>query len=260
MRISEVIKQEKTQSQITKLLCALIVCVSLLLVVEIVFQIPIINDAFSTDALSENMGDNKIIWLVLWLLMFAQVTIIPVPSMPIYVFCNRTYLVAQGAGLTDLFSLRTLFFVAFVTSASVVGSIVAYGLGKLGGRKAVRWIAGDEDDYNKWSKALNCKTGKYIYAATVVFPIFPDDVLCLVAGALKIDFKFFLISNILGKLVGAFCLLMFLRVPYLSNFFQGSVDGGFPWAIVVYSALLLCSTLTLVLWKRRVHTQKKHKE
>lgn len=82
--------------------------------------------------------------------MFAQVTIIPIPAMPIYVFCSGTTLVAPGPNLVDLFSLETLFFCAFVVSACVVGSIAAYWLGRLGGGKAVKWIAGDEEDYNQW--------------------------------------------------------------------------------------------------------------
>lgn len=249
MKISELLKQEKTQSQITKLLYALIVCISLLLVVEIIFQIPVVNNAFSTDALSNNMSNNKIVWLVLWLLMFAQVTIIPVPAMPIYVFCNRTSLVANGSELLDLFSFRTLFFILFVTSACIAGAVTAYALGKLGGRKAVKWIAGDEEDYNKWSKALNCKAGKYIYTATVFLPLFPDDILCLVAGALKIDFKFFLISNILGRIVGSFCLLIFLRIPYLSTFFQGTAEGEIPYTIIIYGIIIVVTIILLIIQK-----------
>lgn len=259
-KISTIIKEEKTQNQLTKLLYALIVCVALLLVVEIIFQIPSVKYAFSTEALANSMGDNKIVWFVLWLLMFAQVTIIPVPAMPIYVFCNRTSLVAFGDGLTDLFSLRTLFFILYVTSACLAGAVTAYALGKFGGRKAVKWIAGDEEDYNEWTKALNCKAGKYIYAATVLLPIFPDDILCLVAGALKIEFRFFLLANISGRLIGAFCTLLFLRIPYVSNFFNSSTDGSFPWALLVYCILLILCFVSLLLWKSYLKRTKQNKQ
>lgn len=252
MKLKHLLKEEKTQIQITKLLYAVVVCTALLLLVEIIFQIPAISEVFSTEALSDNMGNNKVVWLVLWLLMFAQVTIIPVPSMPIYVFCNRTPLVAKGSDITDLFSLDTLFFICFVVSACLAGSIVAYLLGKFGGKRAVKWIAGDEDDYEKWSKALNCTAGKYIYTITVFLPIFPDDILCIVAGALSIDFKFFLLANIFGKLVGAFCLLLFLRVPYITNFFQGAnSEGGVPWALIVYAILFLASLILVIICRAK---------
>ena len=256
MKIRELLKQEKTQTQITKLLWTVVVCTALLLVVEVIFQIPAVSQAFSPETL--NNSDSTIIWVLLWLLMFAQVTIIPVPAMPIYVFCNRTSLVAPGPNITDLFSLETLFFICFVVSACLAGSLVAYALGKFGGKKAVKWIAGDEEDYDKWSKTLNCTAGKYIYTATVFLPIFPDDIICIVAGALSIDFKFFLFANIFGKLVGAFCLLIFLRVPYISDFFQGaSAEGGIPWALVVYALLFItCLIIALV---RRNKEKKKQK-
>ena len=100
----------------------------------------------------ESIGSsNKVVaWVILWLLMFAQVTIIPVPALPIYVFCSGTSLVAPGPNLSDLFSGETAFFCIYVVSACLAGSIVAYWLGRLAGGKAIKWIAGDEEDYNQW--------------------------------------------------------------------------------------------------------------
>lgn len=169
--------------------------------------------------------------------------------MPLYVFCNNTSLVAFGPNLIDLFSLRTLFFVCFVVSACLAGSIASYFLGRLCGKKAVKWIAGDEEEYNKWSSTLNCRAGKYIYSATIIFPIFPDDLLCIVVGALKMNFPFFVLVNIVGKLIGAFCMLLFLRVPIICDFFQSSINGGFPWALLVYSILLVLCIIVLIILK-----------
>lgn len=250
MKLTEFFNNEKTKKQIMKLLYALIVCLALLLVVELLFQIPAVKNAFSTDVLSDSMGNSVAVWVVLWLLMYAQVTIIPVPAMPIYVFCNSTSLVSYGEGLFDLFSLRTVFFVLFVTSACVVGAMSSYWLGRLGGKKAVKWIAGDEEDYNLWSEKLNNKVGKYIYAGTVLLPVFPDDILCLVAGAMKMDFGFFTIVNISGRVIGAYCMLLFMRLPYISSFFTSSVNGGFPWALLVYAILLVASIIATILWKK----------
>ena len=248
-KIKALLTNERNQKQITKLLYAAIICVGLLLLVEGLFQIPAINSLFSEEAIGTN-AKSITAWVVLWLLMFTQVTIIPIPAMPIYVFCNGTALVAQGPTLTDAFSLHTLFFVCFVVSACVAGSIVAYWLGRLGGGKAVKWIAGDEEDYNQWCKILNRKGGKIFYACTVLFPLFPDDIICLVVGAMKMNFKYFLTINAIGKLIGAYCFIIFLRLPYLADFFNSSRGEGFPWSLVVYAALLVICSVILIIWKK----------
>lgn len=248
-RLKNIITNPKTQKQITKLLYAAIVCLALLLVVEGLFQIPTIANLFNEEAIGTS-GESITAWVILWLLMFAQVTIIPIPAMPIYVFCSGTNLVAYGSNLTDLFSLRTLFFICFVVSACLVGAIVAYWLGRIGGGKAVKWIAGDEEDYKHWCSILNNKKGKIIYACTVLLPIFPDDLICLVVGAMKMDFKYFVIVNIIGKLIGAFCMLLFLRLPYLDVFFTSSRNGEFPWSIVIYGSLLLLCIIITLIWKK----------
>jgi membrane protein YqaA with SNARE-associated domain len=112
--------------------------------------------------------------------------------MPIYVFCNGCNgIIANGPGLISLLSLKTIFFILYTTSACVLGSMCAYSMGRTGGKKAVKWIAGDEEEYFDWCKKLNCKAGKWLYALTVFLPIFPDDIICIVVGAIKMDFKFF---------------------------------------------------------------------
>lgn len=251
-KISQLFESEKIKKQIYKLLWTLIVCLFLLFAVEVIFQIPAISNAFSSDVLENSMGDNKAVWVVLWLLMFAQVTIIPVPAMPIYVFCNNTALVSYGSGLIDLFSLRTLFFVLYVTSACVVGAIAAYWLGRTGGKKAVKWIAGEEEDYQLWCKKLNCKAGKWIYAATVLLPIFPDDIICLVVGSMKMDFKFYTLVNLINRFIGAYTILLFMRLPIINSFFTSAVNGGFPWALLVYSILFIIVLIITIIWKKKV--------
>lgn len=259
-KIKEIFTNERHKKQITKFLYAALMCIGLLLIVEGLFQIPAISDLFSAESIGKD-SENIWAWVILWLLMFAQVTIIPIPAMPIYVFCSGTNLVAYGSGLVDLFSLRTLFFCVFVVSACLAGSIVAYWLGRVGGGKAVKWIAGDEEDYNQWCKILNKKSGKIFYAATVLFPLFPDDIICLVVGAMKMDFKYFTLVNIVGKLIGAFCSLLFLRLPVISDFLLSSRSGGFPWSIVIYGALLLLLTMFTIIWKLKFEkTSNKNKE
>lgn len=250
--IKQIFAEDKHKKQITKLLYTVIICVSLLLLVECLFQIPGIKNIFNAESIGTD-GASITAWIILWLLMFAQVTIIPIPAMPIYVFCSGTKLVAKGDGLLDLFSIETVFFCLFVVSACLAGSIVAYWLGRIGGGKAVRWIAGEEEDYNQWCKVLNKKGGKIFYACTILFPIFPDDLLCLVVGAMKLDFIYFTIVNIIGKLIGSFCMLVFIRLPIISDFFTSSRGEGFPWSIVIYILLLIITIVITIIWKIKIN-------
>lgn len=248
-KLKDIVNNERHRKQITKFLYAVIMCIGLLLFVEGLFQIPAINNLFTAEQIK--YADSRVwMWLILWLLMFAQVTIIPIPAMPIYVLCSGIPVFVPGGSLIDLFSLETLFFCAFVVSACVIGSIVAYWLGRIGGGKAVKWIAGDEEDYNQWCQILNKKGGKIFYACTVLFPIFPDDLLCLVVGAMKMDFKYFTIVNIIGKLIGSFFMLLFIRLPILSDFFTSSRNGGFPLSIVIYGILFILGIIATILWKK----------
>ena len=249
-KLKKLFEQEKTQKQVYKLLLTLIVCLFFLLLVEIIFKIPAVTRFFGPDNL--NKGNNITVWIILWLLMFAQVTIIPMPAMPIFAFCINTTLVAYGSDFMDLFSLRTLFFVLYVTSACLTGAICAYLLGRFGGKKAVKWIAGEEEEYQLWCNKLNCKAGKWIYAATVLLPIFPDDIICIVVGSIKMDFKFYIIVNAINRFIGSYCILLFMRMPYINNFFSSTVNGGFPWALLAYSILFILSIVAAIIWKRKV--------
>lgn len=170
--------------------------------------------------------------------------------LPIMVACNRTYLVSDlGFGLMDLFSMRTLFFIVFCTSATVVGSIVAYWLGRFGGKRAVKWIAGDEEEFDKWTHAMNGKVGKGAYALTVLLPIFPDDLLCIVVGAMRMDFLFFVVVHVVGSLIGMFTGLFCMRLPYANEFFNSGGES-FPTALLVYSILTIVFLVATLLLKK----------
>ena len=104
----------------------------------------------------------------------------------------------------------------------------------------------------------NGKLGKQLYTATVLLPIFPDDILCLVAGAVQIDFKFFVVVNVIGRIIGTVTLLVFMRLPYLSQFFSSATNGGIPWALFVYALLLILCFIVIIFWydlKKKIKTK-----
>lgn len=237
----------KTLNQLSKLSFAAIFCILLLWGIDLVFSIPQVNYYFGSGFLQEQSG--MWFWVILWLAMFAQVTIIPIPAMPLYVVCNNIpNVVANGASILNLFSWQTLFFCAYVTSACVTGCIVSYLIGRSGGKKIVKWMAGDEEEFDKWCHILNNKKGKIIYSFTIFLPIFPDDLLAIVMGSLKMDFKFYVLMNLIGRGVGAFFMNLFIRFPYINKFFMADSSNGFPWikTILYLFLTLICLIFTLI--------------
>ena len=237
--------------QILKLLETCLLCLALLLITEIICRMPFITKYFGSGALEEKHG--TLMWVILWLIMFAQVTIIPIPAMPILVFCNSVGIISSGNGILDLFSMQTLNFLIVTVSAAVAGSICSYWLGRLFGKTAIKWVAGDEQEYDKWCSILGGKVGSWVYAGTIILPLFPDDLLCIVAGAIKIKFKFYVIAHIVGQLIGEIAILIFMRLPFISKFFNISGDSNL--SLIVYITLVILNILTLIIY--RIHIKKK---
>ena len=105
-KLKIIIDNDRRRKQITKFLYAAIMCIGLLLFVEGLFQIPAINNLFTAEQIA--YADDQVwMWILLWLLMFAQVTIIPIPAMPIYILCSGIPVFVPGNNLVDLFSLKT---------------------------------------------------------------------------------------------------------------------------------------------------------
>ena len=57
IKLKNLLRQEKIQKQIYKLLLTLIVCLFFLIIVEFLFKIPYIQNAFSRNILKNNIED-----------------------------------------------------------------------------------------------------------------------------------------------------------------------------------------------------------
>lgn len=208
--------------QIIKILKVTITATLIMLLSEIIFSIPQINNLFSD--LVINSGNW--FYLVLWIIMFLQVTILNVPAYVILSAC-------VSIGVTTL----SFEFVTCVITAYVAGAMLAYLIGYKFGTKAVKWCAGSEDDFNKWCEVLNTK-GKWWYFATVILPIFPDDLLCIVCGAVKFNKFLFLVFNFIGRLVGLITILLVLN-------FVGMFETNFPYMIIVWSVVFVAQYIVM---------------
>lgn len=234
-----------TIEQWHKALRVIIICMVFMTLSEGIFEIPVIKNFFGADLIKGQSG--WMVYAIVWLVMFLQVAIIPIPALPILTACNQINgLVGSNFELSGLFSFQTLVFVVFVTSATLTGAIASYWLGRTFGKKAVTWVAGSEKDYKIWSRKLNGKMGKWIYGATVLLPIFPDDLISLVIGSIKMNFTFYTIINVICKFIGLYAMLIFMRIPGIDIMFGKSTD--FPWALILYVGILfVCIIINSIL-------------
>lgn len=118
--------------------------------------------------------------------------------------------------------------VAFVVSSlgTIAGSLVCYAVGRYFGFKVVSWVAGEEKTVNAMS--LLGKKGKIPFVAMLIFPFFPDDILCMTAGLVKMSFKFFIIT---------ICICRPIAIAFISFLGTGSVIPFEGWGIPVWIAI-----------------------
>lgn len=137
-----------------------------------------IKDMTSIEALREyieNSG-NWAVWVFI-LFQFLQVVILPIPS---------TVTVMAGVALFGPLKCSIFSFIGIF-----IGSVLAFGIGRWLGYKVVSWIVGKED-LDKWLKKIK---GKDYLILSIMFllPLFPDDVLCFIAGLSSMTWGYFLV-------------------------------------------------------------------
>lgn len=216
------------KQQIIKILKVSMIATAIMLGFEILFSFDVITNWFGE--LITKSGDWA--YLVIWVIMFLQVTILNLPAYVILSAC-------VSIGISTL----SWEFILVTISAYMCGCLLAYWLGWKFGKKAVKWCAGSEEDYDKWCNVLNAK-GKWWYLITVVFPFFPDDLLCIVAGSVKFNFWFYFFSNLIGRTIGLVTMLYTLRLI-------GMIGGGFPFMIIMWGVALLAELIIYLVLNRK---------
>lgn len=206
-----------TKEQIQRILKVCIVATIIMLIFEVIFSIPAINNFFK-DWITSTSG--WVVFLVIWLIMFLQCTILNIPA----------YVVLSASISIGLNCLSWQYLLCVIT-AYMAGCILAYWIGRWWGIKAVKWCAGSDDDFEKWSSILNTK-GKWWYALTVLLPLFPDDLLCIVAGSVRFNFAFYVVVNAICRSIGLVAMILTLQAV-------GSISGGIPLMVIVWAIALV---------------------
>ncbi len=195
----------------------LITCILIFLVVCAVIFFAIcatglINKINSIQALRDYIADfgNMAVFLFI-LFCFLQVVVLPVPG---------SVTVAAGVALFGPFKCAIYSFIGIV-----FGSVVAFAIGRWVGYKAVKWIVGKES-LDKWLEKLK---GKDYLILSIMFllPLFPDDILCFVAGLSSMTWIYFLVMIFVTRLISVFT----------TSYSIGLIPFNTWWGIIIWIAI-----------------------
>lgn len=145
-------------------------------------------------------------------LQYLQVVLLPIPA----IVSTLAGVALFGAFSTIIYSLIGI----------VTASITAFLIGRKLGYKAVAWLVGKES-LDKWQKKLKGKDNFFLTLAFLL-PVFPDDILCFVAGLSSMSLRYFSIMILICRGIGitATCF-SFDFIPFTTW-----------WGLLIWGALL----------------------
>lgn len=156
---------------------------------------------------------------------FLQVVILPVPGI---------VSIAAGVALFGTFKSCVYSFIGIM-----LGSLFAFFVGRILGYKAAKWLVGDSLD-----KALESVKGKdkIVLSFMFLFPFFPDDVLCFVAGISSMSPTYFLVMITITRIISIFFTCFSISgklIPYNT-----------PWGIAIWAAIFAATiAVAVVIYK-----------
>ena len=230
---------------IYKLLLSTIVMVAVVVVAYIIlYETGILETIKSFEALKQLILDTRQWGIITFIgITFLQVVFLPLPAAVTVLIGVAIY------GPTVSFILSTI--------GTVLGSLVTFVLGKIFGKKLVVWMVGEEKT-EKYAEMLNDK-GRFAFVMMMLFPGFPDDILCLVAGVTAMSYKFFITSIVITRPV---------MIAVYSYFGSGHIIPFSGWGIPVWIAIFCLGVLLFLLinrykdkltFRRRVQSVKRKK-
>ena len=166
-------------------------------------------------------------WLVFFLVQILQVVVLPIP--------------AQLTTIAGILAFDP--WISFIISsiAVVVGSIIAFAIGRLLGNKILYKIA-EKETVDKYRKLID-KKGRVLLPIMFIFPMFPDDLLCFIAGSTTMSWLYFIIITLATRIFGTGCICLFG---------SGDIIPFSGWGIPVWIILgILLVTIAFVLIKNQ---------
>ena len=162
-----------------------------------------------------------------------QVVVLPIPEAVTILLGVAIY------GATWSFILSVI--------GTIIGSLISFMLGKVFGRRLCNWMFGEEN--TKKYAAILSEKGRFLFIIMLLFPAFPDDMLCMIAGITTMSY-------------GYFTLICLVTRPVMIGLTAYLGSGAIPfsgWGIPVWIALAcLLFVLFVVISgiKKRIETRK----
>ncbi len=183
--------KKETKAKIWKI-CVVVAVIALIC---LAIYLPLkLSGALETINSAEKLKEVILSWgvygyILFFVIQFLQVVFLPIPAA-----------VTTVAG-TLVFGVWVTFGLSLV--AVILASAFSFFLGRKLGKKIVVWIAGEKDT-ERWSEKLS--KGKYVFFLMMLFPVFPDDILCMLVGSTtNMTWKFFLVTNFITRPIGIAC-------------------------------------------------------
>lgn len=171
------------------------------------------------------------------ILQFLQVVVLPLPGM-----------ITTGAGVA-LFGpfFGALYSFIGITSAS----FVAFFIGRKLGYKVASWLVGKES-LDKWLEIVKNKD-RAVLTFMFIFPFFPDDILCFVAGLSSMSVTYYSVMIIITRI---------LSVYITSYSFSGNIiPYNTWWGILIWIAVFaVTASLCVYVYKNGDKIEKYFKE
>lgn len=214
----------KKQALYRLITCTLIFLDIFAVVFFVICATGIISKINSIQGLRDYIAQFGNMAVVLYILFsFLQVVVLPVPG---------SVTVAAGVALFGPLKCAIYSFIGIVS-----GSIVAFAIGRWIGYKAVKWIVG-KDTLDKWLAKLKNKD-YLILSIMFLLPMFPDDVLCFVAGLSSMTWTYFIIMIVVTRLISVFTTAYSVGfIPF--NTWWGILIWGLIAAAIVIAFWLVC--------------------
>lgn len=141
-----------------------------------------------------------IIFILFQAILTILLCIVPGVSMAFIILCSTIYTEPWQAFIISFLSV-------------MVSSLIMYLLGRFGGYKLCVKLLGEED-CNKSLELLETKSTIF-FPLMMLFPVFPDDALVMIAGTIKMKLKWFIPSIIIGRGIGIATIVFgFSLIPF----------------------------------------------
>ena len=207
--------------KVYKFFYLLFVLVSIITIVYIFLDYFGILQTFSSvHELKEFILSTKEKGVIIYILIqCSQVIFMPIPAAVICIVGSLIY----GPLLSGI----------YCSIGVLIGSYISFLLGKTFGYRIVSWIVG-KDNTEKYSEIIR-RRGPVFLVLAFLLPMFPDDILCLIAGITKMKFSTFFWITLITRPIGVLCMSYFSSGELIP--FSGW--GIYVWGIISVFAIIL---------------------